>query len=41
MAGQLVSGYTAAQQQPEADLGRSLRPGWRSTHKGVEEQSKV
>ena len=27
-AGELVSGsYTAAQQQPDADLGRSLRPG--------------
>ena len=41
-AGELITGsYSAAQQQPDADLGRSQRPGWRSAHKGVGEQSKV
>lgn len=33
-AGELMrGGYTAAQQQPDADLGRPLRLGWRSTHR--------
>ena len=41
-AGELMrGGYTAAQQQPDADLGRSLRPRWRSMHKDTEEHDSV